>query len=328
MHLRGPNLDLEGEAALVQHHRVKALVTVRLGVLDVVLELALHRLPERVHKVEHLVALLLGLHDHPAGAQVVHLFEGEVLLLHLLVDAKDVLRPTVEVLAVDVTPGLDGLLEHIEVGLELLPLPRHEVVVHEALELVELGAVQVLEAEVLELGLDAPHAQSVGQGHEDVEGLLGDLPLLVGRKRPEGTHVVETVRQLYQHGAYVPHGQEHVLETVALGGGVVVPGAKLVAVEAAHLAHAAHADDHVRDARRDEFPELPLRHHGVVQDVVEQAGSDSLLVQAEVGQDVCRLDHVSEVYLLVPAKLAGVSTTRNFERKLHQRGTKNLVPLH
>lgn len=49
VHLGGPDLDFHGDAIVPDHHRVEGAVAVLLGVLDVVLEAAIHWLPQVVH---------------------------------------------------------------------------------------------------------------------------------------------------------------------------------------------------------------------------------------------------------------------------------------
>ena len=78
-----------------------------------------------------------------------------------------------------------------------------------AISLVVLG-LQVAERQVLELPLDLPDAQPIGQRRVDLHRLLGDAPLLVGRQILERPHVVQAIGQLDEHHADVlGHGQEH-----------------------------------------------------------------------------------------------------------------------
>mmetsp|Transcript_10472 Transcript_10472/g.36132 ORF Transcript_10472/g.36132 Transcript_10472/m.36132 type:complete len:753 (+) Transcript_10472:1841-4099(+) len=331
VHVRSPDLNLKWSAVLAHHHSVQRLVPVLLGVLDVVLELALHRGPDRVHQVQHGVALGLLGDDAPASAQVVDLLERDLLLLHLLVDSVNVLGPAVQILVLQAAL-LHGLLELVQVLLQVVPLPRHEVVLEAVLQLQELSMVQVPEAQVLQLGLDGPHPEPVRQRHEDVHGLLRDPLLLLGRERVQGPHVVQPIRELDQHHPHVRHAEEHVLEPVRVvlargprgGDGL---GAHGVPVDLRHVRHAAHADHHVHDLLRNVLAQLLLGHHRVVQDVMQEACRHGLLVQSELGQDLRRLHHVAQVRLAVPAELAGVRAPAELKRELHEGGAKDLVPV-
>ena len=105
VHRVGPDLDLERLAVEGDDGRVEALVAVRLGDRDVVVELAGDRLPEAVDDAEGGVAVADLVDEEADRVDVVDLAEGRRLALHLLPDAVEVLRPAVEV-------GLDaGLLE-------------------------------------------------------------------------------------------------------------------------------------------------------------------------------------------------------------------------
>jgi hypothetical protein len=58
------------------------------------------------------------------------------------------------------------------------------------------------EAQLLEVALDLPEAEAVGQRHKDVHGLARNALLLVRRHGGDGAHVVQPVRQLHhQHAA-------------------------------------------------------------------------------------------------------------------------------
>ena len=56
--------------------------------------------------------------------------------------------------------------------------------------------LQVLERQVLQLGLHLRHAEAVGQRGVDLPGLQGDALLLLGRQLLQGPHVVQPVGQL------------------------------------------------------------------------------------------------------------------------------------
>lgn len=49
VHFGGPDLDFDWDAIVTNHNSVEGAVAVGLGVLDVVLEAAIHRLPQVVH---------------------------------------------------------------------------------------------------------------------------------------------------------------------------------------------------------------------------------------------------------------------------------------
>ena len=165
-----------------------------------------------------LVGLVGALKDDARGIEVVDLAEGDVLGLHLL---------PYRVAVFD--PGLELILEaHLvetlangrgKAGKHLLVVGRRflDLLVD---GLVGLG-VLILEAQVLELGLDGKQAQAVGQRGVDVECLAGYLVLLVGRHRGQGAHVVQAVGHLDEYHAYVgAHREQQLPEVLGLRRGM------------------------------------------------------------------------------------------------------------
>ena len=159
VHLLGAHLDLDRLAARSDDRRVQRLVEVELGRVDVVLEAALDRGPERVDRPEHRPAVALLVDDDAQAHQVEDLVELLAADDHLLVDAPEVLRSAPDL-------GLDpearrawrlSVLHDLgEVGLAL-GLARGD-------HLLDLGValgVQRREAEVLELPLDLLDAEAV-----------------------------------------------------------------------------------------------------------------------------------------------------------------------
>ena len=49
MHFGGPNLDFHGDAIIPNHDSVQGSVAVGFGILNIVLEATIHRLPKVVH---------------------------------------------------------------------------------------------------------------------------------------------------------------------------------------------------------------------------------------------------------------------------------------
>jgi hypothetical protein len=70
-------------------------------------------------------------------------------------------------------------------------------------ELVRLLRMQVSEAEILHLHLDAADTEAVRDRGKDVEGLASDRDLAVATKETQSPHVVQPVRQLDENHAQV-----------------------------------------------------------------------------------------------------------------------------
>src|SRR5699024_12336475 len=92
----GADLDFKRIAVRTDHRRMEGLVHVRLRHGDVILEAPRHRFPYRMDDTEYRIAVPDARDQHPDGEQVEYLIELFMLFLHLLVDAVDVLRPSLQ----------------------------------------------------------------------------------------------------------------------------------------------------------------------------------------------------------------------------------------
>ena len=95
VHRPGPDLDLDPFSVGADNRRVERLVVVGLGHGDIILEPPGDRFPEAMDDAQRLIAVLflVRIEDDPEGRQVVDLIEIDVLLLHLFVDAVEMLGP-------------------------------------------------------------------------------------------------------------------------------------------------------------------------------------------------------------------------------------------
>ena len=154
-------------------------------------------------------------------------------------------------------------------------------------ELGELVGVEMVEGEVLEVPLDARHAEAMGDRRVDLQRLARDAAPRLGRHVLQGRHVVQPVGELDDdHPDVLGGGEDHLAEGLGL---------RLVA---AHVLVAADLGDAV-DQAADLAAELLLEHlaggERVLQHVVQQPHRHAGLVEVEVGQqvgDVERMDHV------------------------------------
>ena len=226
VHLAGADLHLDRLAHRADDRGVQALVEVELGHRDVVLEPPHHRPPPTVDAAERGVAVLRRVDDDPDRDEVEDVVELAALDDHLLVEAPQVLAPAGD-LGRDADLGEPG--PHLgdrrrEVHLAL-GRPRADEVV----ELGEALRVQRGEGQVLELLLHLLHAEAVGQRGVDVERLLGDALLLLGRHRRDRAHVVQPVGELdEQHPQVGGHRHQHLAHR---GGLLGLAGVELDAVE-------------------------------------------------------------------------------------------------
>ena len=145
---------------------------------------------------------------------------------------------------------LDVALAALAPGVELLG------------ELAERLGLEGLEREVLELPLDLPDPEPLGQRRVDLHRLAGDALLLLDRQRAQRAHVVQPVGELDEDDADVlRHRQEHLPDVLGL--------LLLVAV-GAELRQLGDAVDEVGDLGPEALLDVGEAVLGVLGDVVEQ----------------------------------------------------------
>jgi hypothetical protein len=245
-----------------------------------------------VDRAERRVTVLDRLDDDAHGHEVEDVVELAALEHHLFVDAP-------EMFAASGHLGLDT--ELAEAGTHLgdrlsqvhlaLGAPRGD----EMLELGEPLGVQRSERQILELLLDLLDTQPVSERGVDVEGLLCDAALLVGRHGGQGAHVVEPIGQLdHQHPQIAGHGDQH----LAHRGGLL----RLTRVELQTLELGDAVDD-VGHLGAEVLQDVRQRDLGVFDRVVEQCGGHRHLVETDVGDDASNSERMIDVALAARAGL-------------------------
>ena len=166
--------------------------------------------------------------------------------------------------------------------------------------------LEVAEGQVLELPLDLPDAEPVGQGRVDVQGLARDLPPLNLGQWVERAHVVEPVGQLDEDDPKVLRHRHHHLADV-FGLLLLVRAQR----DPAQLGHPVHQPG---DLRPELFLDRLLGQRGVLDGVVEEGRGQGRGVQLEVGQDRGDLERVVDVVLAGQPALAVVGRRSPLER--------------
>ena len=162
----------------------------------------------------------------------------------------------------------------LDLGQELLArlAPRLDRVVH----LLVGDGIDVAEGQVFQFAADLAHAEAVGDGGVDFQGLAGDgLPAFF-RQVLQGAHVVQAVGQLDEdHANVVHHGQHHLAQVLGLA---------LFAGVEIDLADLGDALDDVRHLVAEFLFDLLDGDGGVFDQVVQQAGGDGDGVQLHLRQ--------------------------------------------
>ena len=311
VHLLGPNLHLHGRAE--SHDRgVQRLVHVALGGGDVVVELPRDRNPQGVDDAQHGIAGGHVLHQDADGQDVVQLVHGELLALHLLVDAVIMLGPALD-LAGNPLLGQAGLQRLDPLTDDLLHL--RQLLLGLAPNLAVDLRLEVTEGQVLEVPLNLIDPQAVRERGEDLERLLRDALLLVSPERTQGPHVVQPVRKLDQDDPDVPgHHDEHLPQVL-----------RLVALHRheGQLAQLRHAADQRQDVLAERGAQLLGGHRRVLQDVVQQGRRQGGQIQLHVRENGRRAQGMDDVGIPRHAFLVGVGPGGEDEglaQTMHLRG--------
>ncbi len=273
-----------------------------------------------MHRAQHGIAVGDVLHQHADSNQVVYLFEVSVLNHHLAVDAVQVLGSALNLKVLDAhlvqlvaQGGDDGLY----LLLALNALDAH-LVGHLAIPL----RVDVAQGQVFNLLLDGVYAQAVSDGRVDVQRLMRDGHLALGRLKAQRAHVMQAVGQLDQHHADIPpHGQYHFAQ--GLGLLLLTVGE----VEAAQLGHAVHQlHDFAAELLLDDVQgDVVVILHRVVQ----QARCHGGAIQHDFHQNARHILRVNKVWLAALAQLPVMGLLREVERLFdHSEALPRIVLLH
>lgn len=235
-------------------------------------------------------------HHHTHRHQVVDLLELLLLAAHLVDDAVDVLGPTAQLGA-----HPDGLqlavedLAHVADEDLALLAPALEPGLHGVVAVrVELG-----EGQVLQLRLELPDAEPVGERRIDVQGLLADPPAPLLGVGSHGAHVVEAVGKLDEHHPDVlGHGHQHLPDVLGLG---LFTGVHM------DLAELGDPLDETGDGFAELTPDLLQGDLGVLDGVVEERRGEGLGVEAQLTEEDRRGQRMLHVGLPGEPELPGVS---------------------
>jgi hypothetical protein len=207
VHRPGPDLDFDHFALGSDDRGVQGLIAIVLGVGDVVVELARKMRPVVVDDAQHRVAGGKLINDDSGRAQVGEFLECELLLLHLVPDAVDVLRAAVD--AGLHALGLDGLLQLAGEGVDVV-FARAPVGVEPAGDGPVGIRLEDAQRQVLHLPLQRADAKPIGERRQYIERLLGEKSRVGFLPLRCQAQVLQPERELDQHRAdVVHHGQQH-----------------------------------------------------------------------------------------------------------------------
>ena len=225
---------------------MQTFIAVAFGVGDVVVEFAGDGLPEAVDDTQRGVTLGDGIDQNPHGADVKEAVEAEFFLHHFFVNGVDVFRAA-------------GNFEVNVVFFELRAQDVEEVFdvfeafgaffVQKQRDLAVFFGFLMAETEVFELPFELPHAQTVGERGEDVEGFFGDGAFFgaVG-DIAEKLHGAGAHGEFDQHDADVgDHRQQHFTHGFGLLRALFGSGEAVHSGEVGEFLHFVHTFDQLGD---------------------------------------------------------------------------------
>ena len=164
--------------------------------------------------------------------------------------------------------------------------------------------IDVGKRQVFQLAANLAHAEAVGQRRVNLQRLLGDLQLALGRKVLQGAHVVQAVGQLDEHHAdVVHHGQHHLAHVFRL---------RFLARGEIDLADLGDALDDVGHLLAELLLQLLDGERGVFDGIVQQSGGDGRGVQLHLGQQNRHFQGMHQVGLAGGALLSAVMLEGDF----------------
>jgi len=254
-----------------------------------------------VNGAERMIALALFLNDDANAVQVIDLLELTILFLHLLPDAVQMLGAPGDAV---VQALLIQPLAHRGDGPLQIGRALYALLCNQAGDAVILLGLQIPESQVLQLPLELPDTQAVGQRREHVHRLAGDARLALRLQVTEGAHVVQPVRQLDDDDAQVVHhGEDHLAQVLGLF---------LIQVRTVHLALALDALELADplyergDGLAKDLAQVIVGVGRVFDDIVENGRDDRLFIQPQIEQADSHFDRVHDIWLARGAQLVAV----------------------
>ena len=280
VHIEGADLHFHTFVFRADDDGVQTFIAVAFGVGDVVVELARDGLPEAVDDTQRGVTLGDGIDQNPHGADVKEAVEAEFFLHHFFVNGVDVFRAAGD-FEVDVV-FFKFAAQDVEEVFDVFEAFGAFFVQKQRDFAVFFGFLMA-EAEVFELPLELPHAQTVGERGEDVEGFFGDGALFGAvRDIAEKLHGAGAHGELDQHDADVGnHRQQHFTHSFGLLRAFFGSGEAVHAGEVGEFLHFVHAFDQLGDGAVAAFREqlAPVGHK--THDVGQKRGGHRIRQQIQ-----------------------------------------------
>ena len=263
------------------------------------------------------VAVLHLVDQNAHRPDVVERFDPPLLAAHLVPDAVDVLGAPAH-LGFHAGGGQLALERRLNV-LDVMLAVEAPLIEQARDALIGFG-LECAQGKILELPLELPYAQAIGQRREEIERLARGLGAGVGRRIVTADQEAQCLRalgELDQDDADVlDHRQQHLAQILRLQV-VILPGG--AAGRGANRAHARRADDDLCDLGADGFRERRRVEAGRERCAEQDGGAHRVGVELERGDDACRAERAIEPRLAIGRAQPCIANARRVQR-LADRG--------
>ncbi len=295
VHFLGTDLHFDWRPERAKQSGVQRLVAIRLWNRDVVLELAGDGLVERMQGAQRQITVARLLDHDAETVDVEHFGKGQVLFLHLAIDAVKVLFAAAN-LDWNIAFGqfcFDRGLDLVDYFLAIAARRFHCFLDH-----LEAIWMQMNEGDIFQFLKDLVEAEAVGDGGVDFQRFLRDAADFLRLHRFQRTHVVQAVGEFDQDDADIArHRQQHLAEVFRLRLGFVLE---------LNLVQLGDAINQLRHRFAEFVCDLIRTYAGVFDYIVQQGGDQGLCVEMPAGEDLGYRQRMRDVRRAALAKLAFV----------------------
>ena len=278
---------------------VQRLVIIGFRLCDVIVELALNRLPKIMDQRQHRVAIADGIDQNTNCANVIKFFERDIFRLHFAVNRKYVFR----------APGKVRIdAELVQVGAKGRQYPAYICLAFIAFAVKQRGnafvefRLEITKTEILQLPLDLKNAQAIGKRCEQVIGLLPGSAAGCVIGLGDRAHEDDALGKFDEdHAHIVGQRQQHLAQRFKAWIGCRISGLHRDTVDAPCTLYAVDQHPHLGPKGVPDDPGIDGAARHAAND---ERGGDGFIVGVDVDQ-YCRGLQRTAKHLLAHASLAG-----------------------
>ena len=246
-----------------------------------------------------IIAVGNRIYDDTNRTDVINLIYAFVLLIHLTVNAINMLYPGGNGVfnAAFIELGADCLFDALEHFLMLTALAFQTVY-----NFLVANRIQTLQGKILQLPFDLLHAQSVGNRCINLHGFQRFGALLLHSHKLNRPHIVQTIRQLNQDDTDILcHGNQHFAEILHL----------FLLLGIVQLSQTGDTIHQVSNRFAELFRNLVILEVGILHTVMQQSGTDGIRIQTHFNNNSRYRNRVDDIRVTIFAfltRMRGIGT--------------------